>query len=369
MISFPPLAFAFPSFWVPFSSLNSGQAVTMSPLAMLGATRYPAVKLPHPFLTVYKVQGAPSKLSLTLHEQPENSTPLQDALHSDDLTFEDPTYSAKESWPPIHDNTPWARARRSPVTRFMWNTTAPSLAQIWNVVHAIFLAYPTFEQFRVSLVGRDASTIATELLTTGLATVHPEPTPQSQAGRSNILPYDETELVILRGAFWQGAASPAGPRPIWAVGRGTSEPMRLPLTQYPPMPERYQLTNKFPQEAVYTRHPSRRPKPHVGSIVYSRYIPEVDQHFSLQVVDWSSDVDVRLFNKWQNDPRVAAGWNETGTVDHHREYLRKLHFDPHVLCLFGRFDDTRFSYYELYWSKVCISFSVLVKRRPSMCIC
>lgn len=328
----------------------------MSPSVVLGATRYPAVKLPHPFLTVYKVQGTPSKLSLTLHEQPENSTPLPEALHSDDLTFQDPAYPTKENSPPFNDNTPWARARRSPATKFTWNGTAPSLAQIWNIVHAIFLAYPTFEQFRVSLVGRDASTITTELLATGLAAVHPAPTPKAQAGKSNILPYDETELVILRGAFWQGAASPAGPRPIWAVGSGTSGPMRRPLTQYPPMPERYQLTNRFPQEAVYTRHPSRRPKPHVGSIVYSRYIPEVDQHFSLQVVDWSSDVDVELFNKWQNDPRVAAGWNETGTFDQHREYLRKLHFDPHVLCLFGRFDDTRFSYYELYWSKVCTSF-------------
>lgn len=307
---------------------------------------YPLVKLPHPFLTAYRVEAvsptSPSKLRLALDHQPTNGKALSQSLHSDTLSWTDLTFSPKDQHPPANDNSPWARARRSATTTFEWTGAAPSLAQLWNIVHAIFLAHPTYELFRLTLAGQDANTIRNELLLTGLGALHPNST----------IPLLGDEIIILRSSFWQGAASPAGPRPIWAVGDGTDGPMRESLSQYPLNPENYQITNKFPKEPVYTRHPARRPKPHPGSIVYSRYIPEINEHFSLEVVDWEDEEHLKLFNKWQNDPRVAAGWNETGDLEHHRNYLRNLHFDAHVLCLFGRFDETRFAYYELYWSKV-----------------
>ncbi|KAF2424852.1 hypothetical protein EJ08DRAFT_617721 [Tothia fuscella] len=314
------------------------------------AQKYPFIKLPHPFLTSYRVNTidakSPAKLSLMLEEQPSLSKPLSQPLHLDYLTWRDLTFKPEKELPPLTDNSVWARARRSPQTVFQWTQdSAPSLGQIWNVVHAVYLAHPTFEQFRVTLLGAQKEILRSELLSSGLAIEHPKPW---QPKRPIVL---SEELLILRSSFWQGAASPAGPRPIWVAGDGIDGPARESLAQYPLLPENYHFTNKFPNQPVYIRHPIRRPKPAPRSICYSRYVPEIDEHFSLEVVDWQHQEHLALFNKWQNDPRVAAGWNETGTLIQHREYLRKLHFDPHVLCLFGRFNENRFAYFELYWAK------------------
>jgi len=316
---------------------------------------YPPVKLPHPFLTVYQVrtiaESTPAKLVLELDAQPITGRPLPEPLHHDSLSWLDPLVPPKAEWPPVSDNSPWARARRSPSSTFSWRgSNTPSLGQVWNVVHAIYLAHPIPEYFRLTLLGEGKDVLRDELLATGLAIEHP----QSRNSGEKTAPSVSEELLILRSSFWQGAASPTGPRPIWVVGDGIDSHLRKSLAEYPIMPENYRITNRFPAEPVYTRHPVRRPKPRPGSIAYSRYIPEIDAHFSLEVVDWEDREHLQLFNTWQNDPRVAAGWNETGTLHQHREYLHRLHVDPHVLCLFGRFDDSRFSYYELYWSKVRI---------------
>ncbi|KAA8576299.1 hypothetical protein EYC84_006439 [Monilinia fructicola] len=297
--------------------------------------KYPLVKLPHPFLTTYKVhtitETTPATHTLKLDSQPSARKSLPHLLHSDTLSWLDLSSRPGDECPPASDNTAWARAVRSPQTTFQWTgNITPSLGQVWNVIHAIYLAHPTLEYFRLTLLGPEKDLIRSELLTTGLGIEHPKPWRFSSAA-TTAAPTEE--LLILRGAFWQGAASPLGPRPIWVVGDGTDGPLREPLAQYPVMPENYQLTMKFPEEAVYTRHPTRRPKPHPGSICYSRYIPELDEHFSLEVIDWQDDAHLKLFNTWQNDPRVAKGWNETGT------------FGP------ASFNETRFAYFELYWAK------------------
>lgn len=319
--------------------------------------RYPAVKLPHPFLTSYRVNTvantSPSTLALSLDGQPSEGRSPPQPLHSDALSWLELTQLPENEHPSPSDNGPWARARRSPATTFQWKgDSPPSLGQIWNVIHAIYLGQPTNEYFRLSLSGAGKNVVRTELLTTGLAVEHPKQRRPDQPTLLRTEPFSD-ELLILRSSFWQGAASPTGPRPIWVLGDGTDGPLRAPLAQYPIMPENYQTTNKFPEQPIYTRHPTRRPKPHPGSIVYSRYVPGIDQHFSLEAVDWQSQEHLALFNKWQNDPRVAKGWNETGDLDHHQKYLRDLHEDPHVLSLFGRFDNARFAYFELYWAKVC----------------
>ncbi|KAG4427868.1 hypothetical protein IFR05_016650 [Cadophora sp. M221] len=321
---------------------------------MASPPTYPLIKLPHPFLTSYHITtttSTPPTLTLELDSQPTNGQAPPEPLHSTNLTFLSLSTRPSISVPPASDNSLWARAYRSPGTTITWpSSSPPSLAQIWNIIHALYLSSPTNEYFRLSLHGPGKETIVSELLTTGLGITHPQPWSGRVIDPAFASSLETDELLILRSAFWQGAASPFGPRPIWTLGSGTSGTLRKPIHEYPLMPETYTQTMKFPSEAIYARHPIRRPKPHPGSVCYSRYIPELDEHFSLEVVDWQDREHLELFNKWQNDPRVAAGWNETGTLDEHRVYLRRLAEDPHVLCLFGRFDERRFAYFELYWA-------------------
>lgn len=94
-------------------------------------------------------------------------------------------------------------------------------------------------------------------------------------------------------------------------------------------------------------HPLRAAKPQ--GRLYRRHIPWLDQDFSLRSLDAEADLD--LFHRWMNDTRVAAFFDEAGTLDQHRAYLARMAGDPHMMPVLGCLDDEPLFYFELYWAR------------------
>jgi hypothetical protein len=309
------------------------------------------LKLPHPYLTSYEVTTSASKGQAANYQilPPETSPASQGLspptpLHNDAVSFSGIAFLADDALPPTGDNSSWARTRRSPYLTVSWSEERPSVSQLWLVAYALVSLHPLVEHLRVLFSGKDSHLLAQELYGTGLFLTHPT-TSEASA------PHDGHLLV--RSTFWQGAASPFGARPVWAPQLDASG---KPITaHYPPFPFQIAPSTQFPALPRHTSHPVREPKPQPGSVIYSRWVPHLKEHFTMIAVDYTNPDHLDLFHKWQNDPRVAAGWNETGTLDEHREYLRKLHEDPHVLTMFAAFDDILFAYFEVYWAMVCRS--------------
>jgi hypothetical protein len=298
------------------------------------------IRLPHPYLTTYNL--APSSTSIegnnSFQLRKANNAEAQafpQALHNDYLHFTALQPVSPHNAVSASNNTAWARAQRSPSAIARWeNSTAPSVGQIWLYIYTIFTVQQETETFRLQLQGPNAESLAHALRLSMVATDHPSPV-------STQTPFKATpnELLVLRSAFWQGCASPLGSQPIWL-------PSWNPAASVPLLD--WTMTST---ETMHRRHPRRHPKPTPGEVVYSRYIPFLDEHFSLVALDYRNPEHLNLFHTWQNDPRVAAGWKETGTLDEHREYLRKQDEDPHTLTVLGRFDEEFFSYYEIFWAK------------------
>lgn len=95
------------------------------------------------------------------------------------------------------------------------------------------------------------------------------------------------------------------------------------------------------------RHPRRRAKP--AGEVYRRFDTGIQARVSLRTLD--IEEDLHRFMRWQNSERVAAFWEQSGTLEEHRAYLESQAKEPRVLNLIGCIDDEPFAYFEAYWAK------------------
>lgn len=136
--------------------------------------------------------------------------------------------------------------------------------------------------------------------------------------------HDEGEyaLHVSRQTFWQHPA-------LWLQSASSAG-----------MAQQYRVSDG-------KRHPLRAPKP-VGE-VYRRHIARLGTSFSLRAIDQPGDVE--RFHEWMNLDSVAHFWEQTGTLEEHAEYLKKMQADPHTVTLFACFDDEPFAYFEVYWAK------------------
>ncbi|KAL8414498.1 hypothetical protein RB594_005654 [Gaeumannomyces avenae] len=320
------------------------------------------VKLPYPYHTPYVV----AKSARTHGGRPLYQLHIADSvpkglaadrvshaqLHSDSLFFTDLEDLKSSERPHESNNTPWGRARRSPAVVAVWDSkkaALPTPAQLWLLAYLVHTVRPAEEAFRLTLDGGSggeagAAALASRLRDLMLAIDHPKrkdqspPPPEPAATNEAAAP----ELLVLRSAFWQGAASPFGPRPVWA-------PDEAGVSAYPAPALDHRLTDE-PGTALCW-HPRRPAKPRPGSVVYSRYVPHLRETFSMVALDYRDEKHLGLFHAWQNDPRVSQGWNETGTLEQHREYLRRAHEDPHQVTVLAAFEGVFFAYFEIYWGK------------------
>lgn len=322
-----------------------------------------SICLPHPYLTRYftksiprdPIATAPEKRPSVFSEisyriflapspsQKEKASQPSFPLHNEFLSFDtlEPGHDI-----PVSNNTQWARARRSPSTTFIWTSVdPPSIAQLWLLIYSFVTVHYQEEIIRLSLIGTQTTFIREELIAVGLAIPHPLPINSSETWER----LAGNEIVLLRSAFWQGAGSPFGVRAAWTPPAPNS---RTPVHSFPLHPTTQTLTTRFPSARVHTLHPVRPAKPQPGSIIYSRFIPHLNEQYSMVALDYKDPIHLNLFHTWQNDPRVAAGWNETGTLDEHRTYLQNLHEDPHTLTMLACFEEVPFAYFEVYWAKV-----------------
>ncbi|KAM7210649.1 Acyl-CoA N-acyltransferase [Rhypophila decipiens] len=318
-------------------------------LADYAASSEPILRLPHPFQTPYVILKAQdSDLYQICQQTGSTSRSLPEALDNASLFFSEPTDLKSSDRPHGTNNTAWGRARRSPAVTVSWKgSRSPGVGQLWLITYAVFTIRLRDEFFRLRLSGSGSELLRKQLKAVSLAVDHPVDPPSPDHGPSPS-PSNPEELVILRAAFWQGAGSPLGSRPVWCPLESDCLPNP---SSYPLPPTDHTITCSSHPGRSISWHPRRPMKPRPGSVIYSRYIPHLQETFSMIALDHTNDEHISLFHTWQNDPRVSQGWNQTGTLAQHRDYLQRTDSDPHKIAILARFDETYFAYFEIYWAK------------------
>ncbi|SET20316.1 N2-citryl-N6-acetyl-N6-hydroxylysine synthase/acetyl CoA:N6-hydroxylysine acetyl transferase [Nitrosomonas marina] len=95
-------------------------------------------------------------------------------------------------------------------------------------------------------------------------------------------------------------------------------------------------------------HPLRY-NPEKNTLLYERYIYEIDKTITFRVID--PDKDLTVFSQWHNSKRVSVYWELEGSIDHHREYIEKNLGDPHLIPVIMEIDSEPAGYFEFYWVK------------------
>ncbi len=138
------------------------------------------------------------------------------------------------------------------------------------------------------------------------------------------------------------SARPAGSATAWRSCRacsGNAPGAGCPQAR-PAFPELFTVT-------AGRRHPCGRRRP--SGIVYARAIPWLGRTLTFRTL--TEPGDIALFSGWMNDPRVAAIWEESGSLAAHAALIARLQDDPATLPLFGCLDGQPFGYFELYWAR------------------
>lgn len=155
-------------------------------------------------------------------------------------------------------------------------------------------------------------------------------------------------VILLEGAGWAPLAADLESRGVAVRLGGTLAVLPALFWQ---VPDRWLMHAAPPWPTLWLpgphgRHPLRPPKPE--GLVYRRRILWLDQTLTLRA---ASLADLATFHRWQNDPRVAAFFEEAGTIEQHRAYLERLIADPHMFPLIGALDGRDFAYFEIYWAR------------------